>query len=90
MSERWEDQINGFHPSCNLQLTRLLVSACSDAEMDLGIKVSVPKDIMLEELSSTTNRGSRLFKMRQKRAEKYTFESNRNENNTHPNVRRTW
>ncbi|CAG02293.1 unnamed protein product [Tetraodon nigroviridis] len=57
-----------------------------DAEMDLGIKVSVPKDIMLEELSSTTNRGSRLFKMRQKRAEKYTFESNRNENNTHPNA----
>lgn len=79
---------NGFHPSYNLQLTRVLVPACSDAEVDLGKKVSVPKDIMLEELSLTSNRGSRLFKMRQKRSEKYTFESVQNENNTQPNVRR--
>lgn len=67
-----------------------LFPACSDAEMDLGKKVSVPKDIMLEELSLTSNRGSRLFKMRQKRSEKYTFESVQNENNTQPNVRRNW
>lgn len=79
---------NGFHRSCNLQLTLLLVSARSDAEMDHGQKVSVPKDMMLEELSLTSNRGSRLFKIRQKRSEKYTFESVRNENNTQPNVRR--
>ncbi|TMS01937.1 Synaptopodin-2 [Larimichthys crocea] len=39
-----------------------------DAEMDLGKKVSVPKDIMLEELSFASNRGSRLFKMRQRRS----------------------
>uniref|UniRef100_A0A674N326 Myozenin 2a n=1 Tax=Takifugu rubripes TaxID=31033 RepID=A0A674N326_TAKRU len=58
-----------------------------DAEVDLGKKVSVPKDIMLEELSLTSNRGSRLFKMRQKRSEKYTFESVHNENNVQPNVR---
>ncbi|XP_003967034.1 myozenin-2 [Takifugu rubripes] len=57
-----------------------------DAEVDLGKKVSVPKDIMLEELSLTSNRGSRLFKMRQKRSEKYTFESVHNENNVQPNV----
>lgn len=55
--------------------------------MDLGKKVSVPKDIMLEELSLTSNRGSRLFKMRQKRSEKYTFESVHNENNVQPHVR---
>lgn len=79
---------NGFHRSCKLQLTLLLVSARSDAEMDLGQQVSVPKDIMLEELSLTSHRGSRLFKMRQKRSEKYTFESVRDENNTQPNVRR--
>uniref|UniRef100_A0A3Q3WET6 Myozenin 2b n=1 Tax=Mola mola TaxID=94237 RepID=A0A3Q3WET6_MOLML len=48
--------------------------------MDLGKKVSVPKDIMLEELSLTSNRGSRLFKMRQRRSEKYTFESVQEEN----------
>uniref|UniRef100_A0A4W4DXJ0 Uncharacterized protein n=1 Tax=Electrophorus electricus TaxID=8005 RepID=A0A4W4DXJ0_ELEEL len=43
-------------------------------------------DIMLEELSLASNRGSRLFKMRQKRSEKYTFESIQNEVNTQINV----
>nr|XP_033478895.1 myozenin-2b isoform X1 [Epinephelus lanceolatus] len=47
--------------------------------MDLGKKLSTPKDIMLEELSLLSNRGSRLFKMRQRRSEKYTFESIQNE-----------
>ncbi|XP_056587744.1 myozenin-2b [Triplophysa dalaica] len=50
--------------------------------MDLGKKLSTPKDIMLEELSLMSNRGSRLFKMRQRRSEKYTFESIQNEANT--------
>ncbi|XP_054457067.1 myozenin-2a [Anoplopoma fimbria] len=36
---------------------------------------------MLEELSLASNRGSRLFKMRQRRSEKYTFETIQNENN---------
>lgn len=49
--------------------------------MDLGKKMCVPKDIMLEELSLASNRGSRLFKMRQRRSEKYTFENIQNENN---------
>ncbi|XP_035004770.1 myozenin-2a [Hippoglossus stenolepis] len=57
------------------------VLAQEDIEMDLGKKVSVPKDIMLEELSLASNRGSRLFKMRQRRSEKYTFESIQNHNN---------
>lgn len=43
--------------------------------MDLGRKVNTPKEIMLEELSLASNRGSRLFKMRQKRSERYTYES---------------
>lgn len=54
--------------------------------MDLGKKLSTPKDIMLEELSLLTNRGSRLFKMRQRRSEKYTFESIQNEANAQLNV----
>uniref|UniRef100_A0A8C9SQ19 Myozenin 2b n=1 Tax=Scleropages formosus TaxID=113540 RepID=A0A8C9SQ19_SCLFO len=54
--------------------------------MDLGKKLSVPKDIMLEELSLLSNRGSRLFKMRQRRSEKYTFESIQNEANTLMNM----
>ncbi|XP_030644079.1 myozenin-2b [Chanos chanos] len=50
--------------------------------MDLGKKLCTPKDIMLEELSLLSNRGSRLFKMRQRRSEKYTFESIQNEANS--------
>ncbi|KAF0029392.1 hypothetical protein F2P81_018497 [Scophthalmus maximus] len=59
----------------------LYLSLLPNTEMDLGKKMNVPKDIMLEELSLASNRGSRLFKMRQRRSEKYTFESVRNENN---------
>uniref|UniRef100_A0A8C2J0Z1 Myozenin 2b n=1 Tax=Cyprinus carpio TaxID=7962 RepID=A0A8C2J0Z1_CYPCA len=54
--------------------------------MDLGKKLSTPKDIMLEELSLLSNRGSRLFKMRQRRSDKYTFESIQNEANAMFNV----
>lgn len=54
--------------------------------MDLGKKLSIPKDIMLEELSLLSNRGSRLFKMRQRRSEKYTFESIQNEANAQLSV----
>ncbi|XP_035282979.1 myozenin-2-like [Anguilla rostrata] len=54
------------------------VQGSSDAEIDLGKKMSTPKDIMLEELSLSSNRGSRLFKLRQIRSEKYTFENVRN------------
>lgn len=56
--------------------------------MDLGKKVSVPQDIMLEELSLASNRGSRLFKMRQRRSEKYTFEASQDENEKQPHVSR--
>lgn len=55
--------------------------------MDLGKKLSIPKDIMLEELSLLSNRGSRLFKMRQRRSEKYTFENIQNEANMQLSVR---
>lgn len=64
------------------------VSLCLDLEMDLGKKMNVPKDIMLEELSLASNRGSRLFKIRQRRSEKYTFESIQNINNKQLNVSR--
>ncbi|XP_036407499.1 myozenin-2-like [Megalops cyprinoides] len=57
----------------------------SDNEIDLGRKMNTPKDIMLEELSLSSNRGSRLFKMRQKRSEKYTFENIQNEANMQMN-----
>ncbi|XP_053484975.1 myozenin-2a isoform X1 [Ictalurus furcatus] len=54
------------------------IQGTDGSEMDLGRKMNTPKEIMLEELSLASNRGSRLFKMRQKRSEKYTFENIQN------------
>ncbi|XP_069395006.1 myozenin-1a [Paralichthys olivaceus] len=46
------------------------------SEFDLGTKIRTPKDIMLEELSLMKNRGSKMFRMRQKRVEKFIYENN--------------
>ncbi|KAJ8359511.1 hypothetical protein SKAU_G00160360 [Synaphobranchus kaupii] len=46
------------------------------SEFDLGKKIRTPKDIMLEELSLMKNKGSLMFKMRQKRVEKFIYENN--------------
>nr|ACI67817.1 Myozenin-2 [Salmo salar] len=56
-----------------------------DAEIDLGKKMGVPKDVMLEELSLASNRGSLLFEKRKRRSEKYTFENIQNVTNTQIN-----
>ncbi|XP_062443102.1 myozenin-3 [Rhea pennata] len=42
--------------------------------LDLGKKVSTPQDVMIEELSLQTNRGSQLFQQRQKRMKRFIFE----------------
>ncbi|KAM4876041.1 myozenin-3 [Thomomys bottae] len=42
--------------------------------LDLGKKLSVPQDLMIEELSLRNNRGSLLFQKRQRRVERFTFE----------------
>ncbi|XP_032411065.1 myozenin-2 isoform X1 [Xiphophorus hellerii] len=43
--------------------------------LNLGKKISVPKDVMMEELNLSSNRGSRMFQERQRRAEKFTLEN---------------
>ncbi|XP_059846656.1 myozenin-2 [Hypanus sabinus] len=43
-------------------------------ELDLGKKVSIPQDVMMEELSLLTNKGSMMFQRRQKRVDKFTVE----------------
>ncbi|KAG8435093.1 hypothetical protein GDO86_013158 [Hymenochirus boettgeri] len=45
-------------------------------KLNLGKKISVPRDIMLEELSLLSNKGSKMFKLRQKRVEKFIYENN--------------
>ncbi|KAI1894465.1 hypothetical protein AGOR_G00116090 [Albula goreensis] len=46
------------------------------SEFNLGTKISVPKDIMLEELSLLKNKGSKMFKMRKQRVERFIYENN--------------
>ncbi|XP_057198261.1 myozenin-1a isoform X2 [Triplophysa rosa] len=46
------------------------------SEFDLGKKIKAPRDTMLEELSLMKNKGSKMFKMRQLRVEKFIYENN--------------
>ncbi|NXG30586.1 MYOZ3 protein, partial [Dromaius novaehollandiae] len=46
----------------------------SAPRLDLGKKVSTPQDVMIEELSLQTNRGSKLFQQRQRRMQRFIFE----------------
>ncbi|XP_051504913.1 myozenin-1-like [Myxocyprinus asiaticus] len=46
------------------------------SEFDLGKKIRTPKDTMLEELSLMKNKGSKMFKMRQIRVERFIYENN--------------
>ncbi|XP_029620468.1 myozenin-1 isoform X1 [Salmo trutta] len=41
------------------------------SEFDLGTKIKTPKDTMLEELSLMTNKGSKMFRRRQQRVERF-------------------
>ncbi|XP_038555183.1 myozenin-2-like isoform X2 [Micropterus salmoides] len=56
--------------------------------LNLGKKISVPKDVMMEELNLPSNRGSRMFQERQRRVEKFTLENAAGgayyTNNVHP------
>uniref|UniRef100_A0A8D0GGZ4 Myozenin 3 n=1 Tax=Sphenodon punctatus TaxID=8508 RepID=A0A8D0GGZ4_SPHPU len=42
--------------------------------LDLGKKVSIPQDLMMEELSLQTNRGSQLYQKRQKRVQQFVMD----------------
>ncbi|KAM3866717.1 myozenin-2-like [Diretmus argenteus] len=50
---------------------------CKEARggLNLGKKISVPKDVMMEELNLPSNRGSRMFQERQKRVERFTVDN---------------
>ncbi|NXI47564.1 MYOZ3 protein, partial [Galbula dea] len=43
-------------------------------QLDLGKKISIPQDLMIEELSLRDNRGSQLFQQRQRRMQRFIFE----------------
>ncbi|XP_056308653.1 myozenin-2 [Danio aesculapii] len=50
-----------------------MVSVCEG--LNLGKKISVPRDVMMEELNLNTNRGSIMFQERQRRVERFTLEN---------------
>ncbi|KAL2088746.1 hypothetical protein ACEWY4_015645 [Coilia grayii] len=43
--------------------------------LNLGKKISTPRDVQMEELNLQSNRGSRMFQERQKRVERFTLEN---------------
>uniref|UniRef100_A0A673K8P5 Myozenin-2-like n=1 Tax=Sinocyclocheilus rhinocerous TaxID=307959 RepID=A0A673K8P5_9TELE len=52
----------------------LYILKLSQKGLNLGKKISVPKDVMMEELNLNTNRGSIMFQQRQRRVERFTLE----------------
>ncbi|XP_075066167.1 myozenin-3 [Mixophyes fleayi] len=54
--------------------------------LDLGKKVSIPQDLMMEELSLQRNRGSCMYLERQKRVQRFTFDYPSNRINAGSNV----
>lgn len=40
-------------------------------QLDLGTKIKTPKEVMLEELSLMKGKGSKMFRMRQQRVDKF-------------------
>nr|XP_056704679.1 myozenin-1 [Euleptes europaea] len=69
-------------PNKNRKPTKLILELTQEvmpqegSKLNLGKKISTPKDVMLEELSLLTNRGSKMFKLRQMRVEKFIYENN--------------
>ncbi|XP_076595732.1 myozenin-2-like [Chaetodon auriga] len=64
----------------NLTKQRMLQAKALSLEargkgLNLGKKISVPKDVMMEELNLPSNRGSRMFQERQRRVERFTLEN---------------
>lgn len=60
---------------------RALSKEARGGVLNLGKKISVPKDVMMEELNLSSNRGSRMFLERQRRAERFTLENIANDVN---------
>ncbi|XP_061758108.1 myozenin-2-like isoform X2 [Nerophis ophidion] len=54
---------------------KMLSREARGERLNLGKKMSVPRDVMMEELNLPSNRGSRMFQERQKRLERFTLEN---------------
>uniref|UniRef100_A0A8C2B9Z6 Myozenin 3a n=1 Tax=Cyprinus carpio TaxID=7962 RepID=A0A8C2B9Z6_CYPCA len=57
------------------QQQAMILSREAKGGLNLGKKISVPRDVMMEELKLNTNRGSIMFQERQRRVERFTLEN---------------
>ncbi|XP_043113828.1 myozenin-2 [Puntigrus tetrazona] len=57
------------------QQQAMILSREAKGGLNLGKKISVPRDVMMEELNLNTNRGSIMFQERQRRVERFTLEN---------------
>ncbi|XP_067828492.1 myozenin-1-like [Heptranchias perlo] len=66
-------------PAKRKKTSRIITKTMKDAagtEINFGKKISIPRDVMLEELSLLKNKGSQMFKERKLRVERFIHESN--------------
>ncbi|KAJ8281586.1 hypothetical protein COCON_G00041050 [Conger conger] len=66
------------------QQAMALSTEARGGHLNLGKKICVPQDIMTEELQLPSNRGSRMFQERMKRAERFTLENAANPPTCYP------
>uniref|UniRef100_A0A8C4W3V6 Myozenin 1 n=1 Tax=Gopherus evgoodei TaxID=1825980 RepID=A0A8C4W3V6_9SAUR len=66
----WNRELSKMH-----LLVSFPVMPQEGSKLNLGKKISIPRDVMLEELSLLTNKGSKMFKLRQLRVEKFIYEN---------------
>ncbi|KAG1934578.1 myozenin-2 [Pimephales promelas] len=57
------------------QQQAMILSREAKGGLNLGKKISVPRDVMMEELKLNSNRGSIMFQERQRRVERFTLEN---------------
>uniref|UniRef100_UPI00398E3281 myozenin-1a n=1 Tax=Pristiophorus japonicus TaxID=55135 RepID=UPI00398E3281 len=65
-------------PAKRKKASRIITKTLKEGgtEINLGKKISIPRDVMLEELSLLKNKGSQMFKERRLRVERFIYESN--------------
>ncbi|XP_023649134.1 myozenin-2-like [Paramormyrops kingsleyae] len=71
------------------QQAMILSKEARGEHLDLGKKISIPRDLQMEELNLQSNRGSRMFLERQRRVEKFTLENAADASGSHLELNQT-
>uniref|UniRef100_A0A8C4SVT1 Uncharacterized protein n=1 Tax=Erpetoichthys calabaricus TaxID=27687 RepID=A0A8C4SVT1_ERPCA len=71
---RFHARIHSEFTSVDAHETEICFIIFNAEQLNLGKKISVPRDVMMEELGLLSNKASRMFHERQKRADKFILE----------------